>query len=187
LLLRRRPSPSNQEAQPLPRACNQQPLLYHRPPAKASRFRIGSRLQCQAVAPERQLAHSTETVGYCPQSGLCLVGRTCLDHPPSEEIAPKCDLPHIPSKLPSHTSCCQPPGGLPAASPCYSMRAPTKKLGNKGLPVVHSGPETRICSQRHRLLTLARGWSLPPNARYSWVLLEQFCWVMIVDGASSSA
>ncbi len=40
-----------------------------------------------------------------PQGGLCLVG--CLDHPPSRKIAPKCDLPHIRSKLPAHTFSCQ--------------------------------------------------------------------------------
>src|SRR6516162_6768929 len=80
-----------------------------------------------------------------PQSGLCLLGRTCLDPPPSEENQPKCDLPHIPSKLPSHTFSSPTPGGPPAAPSCYSMRAATKKLGNKGLPVVHSWPEIHIC------------------------------------------
>ena len=64
---------------------------------------------------------------------------------PPRKIAPKCDLPHIPSKLPSHTFASPALGELPAAPPCYSMRAATKKLGNKGLPVVHSWPQIRIC------------------------------------------
>src|SRR6516165_2452007 len=74
-----------------------------------------------------------------------LVGRTCLDILPLRKIAPKCDLPHIPSKSPSHTFSSPTPGGLPAAPPCYSMRAPAKIPGTKSLPFVHSWPEIRIC------------------------------------------
>jgi hypothetical protein len=122
------------------------------------------------------------------KSDRLLVGAHASTILPPGKIAPKCDLPHIPSKLPSHTFSSPTPGGLPApAPPCYSMRAHTKKLGNKGLSIVHSWPEIRICVKDHCLLTQGRGWSLPPKPRYSWVRLEQFCWVMVLGGASSSA
>jgi hypothetical protein len=68
---------------------------------------------------------------------------SCLDHPPSRKIVPKCDLPHIPSRLPSHTFSCQ----RLAALLCNSMLEPTKKLGNKGLLVVHSWLESCICGE----------------------------------------
>src|SRR5215469_2100195 len=77
-----------------------------------------------------------------PQSGLCLVGRTCLDHPEENRAPSVIYLTFNRNRVRIRS---RRQRLLPAAPPCYSMRAPTKKLGNKGLPVVHSWPEIRIC------------------------------------------
>ena len=93
---------------------------------------------------EGPLTEPTPAVRPCPRRRVFMPQNAWTILPP-KKIAPKCDQPHIPSKLPSSTLSWPTPGGLPAAPLCYSMRAPTKRLGNKGLRVVHSWPEIRMC------------------------------------------